>query len=105
LGLWRCYKDQSRSWQTLFGQNGICFELMPVELFTFVHAYHAATGKQLSLQGEHPMLPTPKIFLWPITIGEMRMARSNLSDFDAGTRCYEAGRVEKALVFFRQGAQ
>jgi hypothetical protein len=52
-------KDRSRSWQTIFGQTGICFELMPVELFTFAHAYHAATGKQLCLQGEHPMLQTP----------------------------------------------
>jgi hypothetical protein len=52
-------KDRSRSWQTIFGQTGICFELMPVELFTFAHAYHAATGKQVSLQGEHPMLQTP----------------------------------------------
>jgi hypothetical protein len=34
----------------------------------------------------------------------MRMAINSLSDFDAGTRCYEAGEAEKALVFFRQGA-
>jgi hypothetical protein len=35
----------------------------------------------------------------------MRMAINSLPDVDAGTRCYEAGELKKALIVFQQGAK
>jgi hypothetical protein len=35
----------------------------------------------------------------------MRIAINSLSDFDAGTRCYEAGELKQALIVFQQGAK